>query len=126
MDNGTLNVLVGAQLINLTEKGFSVIKNGKEYEFTFEKDHGDCCGYNRIKTQLFVDSNERPVITDIKITDEINDDYNCEKCQVTLFGLDKTIAEINTISSSGSGWQYGAYVKVNCAMLGVDRVLSRW
>lgn len=124
MKKNALNVLIGAQLINLNEEGFTVLKDGAEYAFKFVKYRGDCCGYNEIATQLLVDTKEKPVITDVKIFNK-RETFG-KHCYVTLFGLDRTIAEIDTCSTSRSGWQYGACVKVNCELLGINKTMSSW
>lgn len=127
--NETVNIkdlecLIGAKLISLEEKQFTVLKENKEYVFSFNEDHGGCSGYNRIKTQLLIDTKEKPVITNIEVNK--TQYITGAKCTLTLFGLNKTIAEVNTVSSSGSGWEYGAYVQIVCDPLCVCETLSKW
>lgn len=123
--------LVGCQLIDINNDGFT-IKVGskgdyfKHYEFI--DDPGDCCGYNEIEGKLLIetDSKRMPVITKVERVVEDDNDYYRQKCKITFFGEDKKLAEINTESGSGSGWQYGACVNVKCVETGEEEVLSEW
>lgn len=135
--------LIGAKLVELTDKGFTVSKRNdditemnklvygddhedyiEEFKFEFFEDSG-VYGYNKINTQLFIDPNEMPVITKVEMLKEATP--RKAKCQVTFFGLDKAIAEINTTSGSSSEWKYGAYVKVEGYFTGKNTVtLSEW
>ena len=89
-----------------------------------EDDSGDCCGFNEIETTLLIDKNSTPIITN---TEYINDEEgDGERCILTLLGESKPIAEIDTYSSSGSGWGYGACVKLVCNELNINVMLSSW
>lgn len=121
-----LTALVGMQLVNLTKHAIMVKKNGKTFQIHIDDDEGDCCGFNEISTRLYFKPNSKrnPVITSVvqkSQTKEVE-----ETCNVIFFGEDKTIAELDTLSSSGSGWGYGATVSVKCDKLDIDDVLSSW
>lgn len=126
-----LSYLVGCQLVEVNNKGFTIrIGNRggccKHYEFI--DDPGDCCGYNEIEGKLLVETDPKrmPVIT--KVEQVVEDDQYADRqlCKITFFGEDKKLAEINTESGSGSGWQYGACVTVKCVETGEEEVLSEW
>jgi glutamine cyclotransferase len=46
--------------------------------------------------------------------------------KITLFGLDRTLAELNAFSYSGSGWGYGSSMSVMCKALEMDEILTQW
>lgn len=106
--------LVGWQLVSMDNDGFIVSKDGKQRTFEFVKDEGDCCGYNNFVAKLLYEdgSIDNPVITSVEF-DNISSYYN-EHVLVTFFGVDKRLALIDSTSSSGSGYCYGAYVKCRC------------
>lgn len=124
----TLENLIGAKLIDLDDNCLIVEKDGIRYHISLEEDRGDCCGFNEIETTLLIDENNSPIIINTeRTTDEDEDDYGYgERCILTLLGESKPIAEINTYSSSGSGWKYGAYVKLVCNELDINVILSSW
>lgn len=120
----TLENLIGAKLIDLDDNCLIVEKDGIRCHISLEEDLGDCCGFNEIETTLLIDKNNSPIITNVeRIADEEGDG---ERCMLTLLGESRPIAEINTYSSSGSGWQYGACVKLVCNMLDINVMLSSW
>lgn len=127
--------LVGYQLADINENGIIVKKNGRKFIIKVDKtaDDRNCCDYNEIKTKLFIDRKEmfrNPVITNIEISD--NDDLAHEtRCggdakTITFFGESKPLAEFNSLSSSGSGWEYGATVKLVCEDLQIDEIVTEW
>jgi len=118
------NKLIGAKLVSIDIDEIIVEKDGSLYSLAIIDDEGDCCGYNDIDTKLLCEENSRPVITNIVI--ENDEEGEGEACTVTFFGESKPIAEIETYSSSGSGWGYGATVSVRCLALGIDEILSSW
>lgn len=111
-----LEYLIGSKLISFDNDGFSVIlPNGEQRDFAFDEDYGDCCGYNELSTELLISADElsnNPIITNIEKTDTSECDEDSVK--IAFFGECKKIAEVNSLSSSGSGWCYGACVWVTC------------
>ena len=124
----TLNNLVGFQLVKIDDKEI-VIGRGKErYTLHLHEDYGDCCGYNDIAVELFVSDfclERNPVITSVEVITTEGDDDG-QKCKITFFGEVNTLAKLETYSSSGSGWCYGACVSIVCDELEIDEVLSQW
>lgn len=118
--------LIGYQLIDLNKNEIIVQKNGRRFSIEIEDDEGNCCGYNIIKTHLYVsgDVKRNPIITDIYKDNE--DTGYSDKCCITFFGEEKTLAKLYTESSSGSGWCYGAAVTLKCKDLKINEVLSKW
>ena len=111
-----LEYLIGSKLISFDNDGFSVIlPNGEHRDFVFDEDYGDCCGYNELSTELLISADElsnNPIITNIEKSDTSG--YDEDSVKITFFGECKKIAEVNSLSSSGSGWCYGACVWVTC------------
>lgn len=120
----TLENLIGAKLIDLDDNCLIVEKDGIRYHINLEEDPGVCGGFNEIETTLLIDENNSPIIINTERTTDEND-YG-ERCIFTLLGESKPIVEINTYSSSDSGWQYGAYVKLVCNELDINVILSSW
>lgn len=48
------------------------------------------------------------------------------KKELTDFGLAKKLAVVDSYSSSGSGWQYGATVTLICKETGDEAVVTTW
>lgn len=119
-----LEKLIGATLEEITEKHIKVKKDDKEYTLDIYDCEGDCCGYNEITANLLVDGKSKPVITNITREDE--EGAESSSCRLTFFGLYKPIATLDTYSSSGSGWAYGACVSIECSALDIDEILSEW
>jgi hypothetical protein len=123
----TIRDLIGYQLISINPEEIVIRKDDKEYTLHIIDDGGDCCGYNDITTELLIDNAEvkrNPIITNVEI-DECEDDYG-SKAKLTFFGEYKPIAVVDSYSSSGSGWCYGACVTIECKMLGINDTLSAW
>jgi hypothetical protein len=122
------NELIGAQLISFGKDKFKVkTAKGKVKTFVLDEDEGDCCGYNEVVSTLLISKKElanNPIITDIKETDDEEDDGN--RHILTLVGVSKPLAEINSYSSSGSGWCYGACVTLECKETRLSKILSHW
>lgn len=120
--------IVGAQLVRLDEKGFEVKKGNSLYHFDFIEDEGDCCGYNDINTQLFISEEElarNPAIVKYEIVED--DDFEEGSLfRLVFFGEVKKMAEVETYSSSGSGWSYGAAVSCLCRETNEEMILSSW
>jgi hypothetical protein len=122
------NELIGAQLISFGKDKFKVkTEKGKVRTFVLDEDEGDCCGYNEVVSTLLIDKKElrnNPIITAIKESDTEEDDGN--RHILTLVGISKPLAEIDTYSSSGSGWCYGACVTLECKETRLSKILSHW
>lgn len=123
-----LSKLIGYQILSLNDAEIKVRDpySGGTYDIVIDDYGGDCCGFNSIETELFYEegSERNPVITAVGQDTEGSGDG--QKCKVTFFGEDKTIATINTFSYSGSGWCYGATVSVKCDFLDIYDILSSW
>ena len=121
----SLRSLVGMTLLDLNEYGFTVeSKDGERLRFVFDEDKGDCCGFNEIKTTLSMSTKNPPVITRVQYQDVSDGDEDA--IVITFFGLDKEIAEIFSMSSSGSGWAYGATVSVMCREINFHEVITQY
>lgn len=130
--------LIGARLTRIDNGGFEVVlQNGENRTFEFEEDYGGCCGYNEITTNLLLPERESldnaPVITEVLINDPMANSmvsryciHNSDCITVTFMGEYKPIAEINSESGSGSGWQYGAHAWVVCKETGKTEELTSW
>lgn len=122
-----LKDLIGYQLVDLNNEQLIVSKNNKEYIIEINEDGGDCCGYNAIETQLFFNKAEKkrnPIITNIKVDHEEGEDD--DTCKIAFFGESKKIGLIDAYSSSGSGWQYGATVWLECKTLNINETLTQF
>ena len=123
------NLLLGSQLVSLDNNGFTVRNADGERHFIFEEDDGDCCGYNDIEVKLLISEDEisrNPVITNIVEQDHDNASVDCDSLTITLFGESKLLAQINSCSSSGSGWQYGATVTCRCIETHEEETITSW
>lgn len=120
-----LKDLVGYKLEKINDNNVVVSKNNELYVLTFVQDEGDCCGYNDLKTELLLDDNNKPVITNVEY-ERITSDFDEDHVKITFFGSNKEIAKIDSTSSSGSGWQYGACVTIECKELDIDEIISEW
>lgn len=122
----SLERLIGYQILSIDEKHIVVTKNNKIIVLDIEDYEGDCCGYNTIETicEYSYGDKNNPIITNVEKSTE---EKGCEEvCKITFFGESKTIGYIETTSSSGSGWCYGATVTVVCPTLNIDEQLSSW
>lgn len=119
--------LIGGQILEMSDDGFSVcLRNGEIRHFEFVEDEGDCCGYNGLQTNLFYskDSKENPVIT--KIQYEREEMSEGDSLVITFFGAYAPLAKIDSYSSSGSGWCYGASMCVICKETKEEELLTCW
>ena len=120
--------LVGAQLLSFGSGGFTVRMPDMEVRsFRYVQDEGDCCGFNSLDTTLLINRDElrnNPVITAVHQVRE--DGGEADSLMVTFFGLDRKLAEINSFSSSGSGWCYGATVSLECMETSDNLVLTSY
>ena len=122
-----LEFLVGARLVTADDTGFEVVApDDKRYRFNFEEYEGDCCGYNTISSHLLIEneSEQNPIITKVRHTTD-EDNYS-QSCEITFFGISKPIYTAAIESSSGSGWGYGATVKLTCKECNFDEILTSW
>lgn len=124
-----LSKLIGMQIVEIDETKIIVkSENNEIYKIAIEDDSGDCCGYNEIVTNLFVEknSNRNPIITNVEIISEENDEAEADEAIVVFYGENKEIAEISALSSSGSGWGYGANVCLVCKKLDINLMLTHY
>ena len=122
-----INNLIGCQLVSICDSHVTVRKGNNEYILEIIDDYGGCCGYNEITTNLLISEtelNRNPVITNAII--EQNEWDSDMEGKLTFFGESKPLATIDTLSSSGSGYQYGAYVIIRCNLLGISDEISSW
>lgn len=126
MTNNNLDVLIGSQILTMTNDKIVVAKDGTNYTLYIRDYSDDCCGFNEIQTVLNYGENraDNPIITNI--VREIDNDDRRSSCKVTFYGDSKAIGTIDAYSSSVSVWEYGAYVTVECEALGIDETLSAW
>lgn len=122
-----LKDLVGYQLVSIDDAKIIVKKGNRKYEIVIMDDPGGCCGYNDIKTELYFDkedSKRNPVIIDV---DEKFDGGNFDtSCSITFIGEYGNLGKIDSLSSSGSGWCYGATVTLISDKLGIKEIISSW
>lgn len=123
--------LIGYRLIEIDNSGFKVEKDGNVRTFEFDEDYGDCCGYNEVTANLLVseeDLAKNPIITEVNYDNpqKMRNYAYCEQIVITFMGESRPIAEINSESGSGSGWNYGAHAWVVCKETGETEVLTEW
>lgn len=123
-----LKDIIGAQLISINHDGFTVkTANDKEIIFYFDSCMGNCCGYNELEATLYFDQEDMdnaPVITNI-ICDK-KDDADGDRMIITFFGINKTLAQFDSFSYSGSGWCYGATVTLTCYSTNKKATVTQW
>ena len=122
-----LEKIIGGQLLSIDKEKIVIKKDNQVYVLDIIiKDDGDCCGYSKVKT-LLIDKKEiskNPIITRVQVTE--NDYGWCDIATLTLFGLNKELAKIESESGSDSGWCYGACVTIECKALRIKKKLSAW
>ena len=124
----TIKDLIGYQLVSIYDTMITVRKGNSIYELYIEQDYGGCCGFNEVSTSLLISETEvkrNPVITDVVIENGNGDGYQTT-AKITFFGEYKTLAELNALSSSGSGWCYGASVSVVCKALDMEETITQY
>ena len=124
----TCKDLIGFQLVSIDNDKIVVRKGNHEHTLYINEDYGDCCGYNEITTKLLISETElhrNPVITNVEITKE-SGEYDGASGKIAFFGEYKPMAEVESYSSSGSGWQYGACVWIECEALEINEEISSW
>lgn len=123
-----LKDLIGYRLVSIDDNKIVVRKGITKYVLNINEDCGDCCGYNDITTKLLISETElkrNPVITNVEITEDLGE-YDGAIGKIAFFGEYKPMAEVDTYSSSGSGWQYGACVWIECNALKINETVSSW
>lgn len=121
--------LIGSRLVAMNENGFTVqtpVGDMRHYEFV--EIEGDCCGYSELTAALLFDPDDptnNPAITNVEDSGGEDDGWG-ETRTITLFGISGPLARINSESSSGSGWCYGAAMHVKCRETGEEDVLTSW
>lgn len=124
------SMLIGMQLIGWDDgkKILTVKDRSKLFDLVFDdSDEGDCCGYNVFFAELFTseeDLAQNPIITRVEV--EKNVECDEEKAKITFFGGAKKLLKLESLSSSGSGWTYGACVTVRCKAMELDEVVTEW
>lgn len=119
--------LIGYQLVSINDGQIVVQKDNKKYYLDIDDYSGDCCGYNEITTNLLISETEldrNPVITNVEM--ESDEESYGMSARLTFFGEYKPMAIVDTYSSSGSGWGYGACVSIICDALGINEEMSYW
>lgn len=123
----TCKDLIGYQLVSIDNEKIVVRKENTEHILHIKEDYGDCCGYNDIATKLLISETElyrNPIITNV--TTETDDENYGASGKIVFFGEYKPMAEVDTYSSSGSGWCYGACVWIECDALDISETISSW
>ena len=125
----TIKGLIGYQLVSIDDESIVVKKGDSIYKLLITEDYGDCCGYNELSTKLLISNDElnrNPVITNVILESEEDGYGEYDKAKVTFFGEFKPLAELDSLSSSGSGWCYGACVTIECDVLDMYQEITRW
>lgn len=124
----TKEKLIGCQLISVDDEHIVLkSKDGELVTLFIVEDEGDCCGYTEVTTRLLVDEldvKDNPIITSVECIDKDCDSH--ATCKITLFGLNKPMAEIEATAGSGSGWMYGACVKLLCKKMDIKCDIVCW
>lgn len=124
--------LIGYQLVQIDDDKIIIKKDDKLYVLKIEEDYGGCCGYTEIKTHLLIDENEiekNPIITNIEYENTNKEQvtwFDGNSIRITFYGNDKQLANVESLSSSGSGWCYGACVTIKCKELNIDEIITEW
>ena len=127
--NELFRQLIGYQLMTINEEGFVVKKGNDIKHFEFEMDEGGCCGYNEFTASLAYENEDdirNPIITNIETVIGEGVGWGGDSLLITFYGEHKTIAKIESFSYSGSGWGYGACVKVRCKETNQEQILTEW
>jgi hypothetical protein len=122
--------LIGMQLVEWDDDTkILTVRNGEDFHRIEidDSDCGGCCGYNEFFAELHVDCEkmgENPVITHAEACEDGDD---CDKMVITFFGGAEKLISLHSESGSGSGWCYGACVKVRCKSLDMDgETITSW
>lgn len=121
--------LVGFQLVDINNSYIIVRKDNEQYALEIVEDYGGCCGYNEIETKLLITNDElerNPIITNITFDTSDKDESYGDSVKITFFGEVKPIATLDSFSSSGSIWMYGACVSIRCKAIDMDEVITEW
>lgn len=123
----TCKDLFGYQLVSICNTHIVIQNNTGRYVLAIEEDNGGCCGYNEVVTNLLISETElqnNPIITKVEV--ERDSEGDREIAKITFFGVYKPLATVGTVSSSGSGWCYGACVSIKCKALDINEIVSCW
>ena len=121
--------LFGYQLVSIDNCKIVVKKGDSFYTLLIEEYSGDCCGFNELETRLLISNHElnrNPVITNVVVEQNENCDCDGDSAKITFFGEFRPIAELESYSSSGSGWCYGACVTIQCKELDIAEAITEW
>jgi hypothetical protein len=118
--------LIGSQIVNVGDDYIEVKKDDEFFKLEIISDDGDCCGFAEFTTNLLYSQNDlrNPIITNVTKEDDGNS-YG-DSSVITFFGESKPLATIESNAGSGSGWEYGAYVSLECKLLDIDETLASW
>ena len=122
------NGLIGAQIISTRENGFTVkTQDGKTRTFVIKEDEGDCCGFNEWDLKIFKDNIKRnPIITNVQKVEDDGESGDEHTAKITLFGEYAPLVHLDSLSSRGSGWSYGACVTLECLETTESCVITCW
>lgn len=122
-----LSKLIGVQLISMDNTSMTIKLGDKKYVLEFHEDDGGCCGYASFIGELEYQKEDEnnPVITDIRY-DDSGITYGGDMMTVTFYGESKSIAQLEGVCGSGSGWGYGATASIVCKELDIDEILASW
>lgn len=108
--------LIGAQVLTLNEDKIVVKdKNGETFDISFEVDDCECCEFKDITKELFFEPNDKnnPIITNWEWEEQ---ESGSQTVILTLYGLQKLLAEYEFECGSSSGWCYGATITAMCCL----------
>jgi len=121
------DILVGARLVELSQDYMLVQKDGVEIRFDFVTDGVECCGFANIETTLLTDDiKEMPAIVKLNFEDSKDERFGGRFCTVNLIGASKQLGRISAEAGSASGWEYGAFASVKCAVKNFEHILAEW
>ena len=119
--------MIGSKLVDFKNNSFVVRKGNRTFSFVLLEENGDCCGFNDLISTLLIseeDLKRNPVITKIEEIDQCGE--GSAHVVVTFFGEDRKLAQIDSLSSSGSGWSYGACVILKCLQTSEEEIITQW
>jgi len=121
-----LENLIGAQILTVSDDSIKVKLGDEIHTLEIISDGGDCCGYADFTTNLLYSENDfrNPIITNVTMNS--GDNSYCDTSVVTFYGEAKSLVTIESEAGSGSGWSYGAFVKLRCKALDIDEDLASW
>lgn len=122
-----LKKLIGSQIVSVNESTIKIrTPQGEIRHLDIVEDKGDCCGFNDWTIKIFEDEIQRnPVITNVVL----QSDGSCgeeDTATLTFFGEYAPMVEVDSLSSSGSGWCYGACVEIVCRETTERNTITVW